>query len=145
MSDGLEISAALGDLIDLAFNHAGSSVEQGGPLVPFVLSERGKKRDIQRCLVAGRTKDEWDLGASVQKAREMVRSRPARADRALAIFDGRLGTSPKDKEDAFFVEAFETGMPAAALLAWRYRPGDQPGGFKFKGEIALVDQTEPMW
>jgi len=145
MSEGFEISDSLGDLIDLAFQHAGSSVEKGGPLVPFVLSERGEKRDIQRCIVPGRTKEELDLGASVEQARQLARSRPGRADRVVAVFDGRLGTSADEKEDAFFVEAFETGMSVAALIARRYRPGDHPDGFEFKSDVELLDTTRPMW
>jgi hypothetical protein len=58
-------------LVTLAVRHAIDSVDEGGPLIPFVITQRADgKLTIARVIVGPATAIEW--AASASKAREMV-------------------------------------------------------------------------
>ena len=130
------------ELVQLAFtalDHAiGSVVSSGADLVPFVIREKGDRRDLQRYLAG-------QLQESVAAARQSVREEPL-PDRVAVAWDGFV-TTEDGRQEAVFVESYEQGTPAGFILAQRY----QRAGFLKKkreslGNPALVEKnTAPLF
>lgn len=144
MPDEIELSEKLSSLINAAFERGVDSIEEGGPLVPFVMTERGDERSVAPSMV-GADAETWDLGASVQKARDLGRARENDADRVVILFDAKIGDQDGGKVDALIAEVFETDLPATLLLALPYRPAEHADGFEILGEVEMVDHQDPMW
>jgi len=143
-SDELELSEKLSRLIDDALKHGVESINEGGPLVPFVFTETGDKRRLARAIV-GASETEWSLEESVEKARQMGRARDNNADRVVIVFDARIGDKDGGKVDALLAEVFETDLPATLVLALPYQHAEHPDGFAILGEVEMVDQHDPLW
>lgn len=140
----IEPSDELLELIELAINHAAESIEEGGPLVPILFREKGGEVSAERAMVMI-DDEQWDIGASVDKAKEMARASVETADRVATVFDGYITTEEGDKLDCLYIEAFETGLPVTLLLFQCYQPAEHPDGFAFIEEPELADHTDPMW
>jgi hypothetical protein len=136
------VSESLLSLVETALGHALKSIEKGGPLVPFVLSAVGEKLDIQRCIV-GADATSVDLGASVEEAKKLARSKPT--DRVAVASDGRITGQDGIKSDAILVEAFESGSSFTLVVAQTYRPAGFLRKTKPVGPPAFVGRIEPMW
>jgi hypothetical protein len=97
-----------------ALDHAtGSVVDSGGPLIPFVLTEVGGQRKLDR-FAADRYEE------SVQIARVHLLGQAARGlDAAVVAWDGYLTVEGR-RTDAVFVEASAAGEPESVVLAQRY-------------------------
>ena len=112
-----ELTDELMAVVVLAAEHAIDSVRDGGPLVPFVLSESALgTRRLQRILIGSPV----DLSTSVARARALA-GRSAGDEAIVACaYAGQLGTGP-DAQSAIFVEARE-GRAPALVFAQCYRP-----------------------
>lgn len=143
MSDELQLSDAYLSLVEDTMNHALDSISEGGPLVPFVMYEFKGERQIQRFMAQGGP-EEWDLEASVEKAREFLGTLSGKADSAALAVDGRINIDD-EMVDAILVQAFETGMGSSYYFAQAYRPAEDPEGFDLIGEGIVAAEDEPMW
>lgn len=137
MPDNPEPNEALADLAMLGLEHGVSSVEEGGPLVPFVLEENAKGRNLKR-FAAEMLED------SVAQARTYAASRRGKADRVAVAWDGYI-TLEGAKSDAIFVQAFEAGDPVSFLFVQRYKPADGQRKATPHGNPGLVDTPAPIF
>jgi hypothetical protein len=145
MSDDIEFSEELMELVNKALGHGLSSVSEGGPLVPFVMHELAGKVSIQRHLVQGETEDELDLTESVESARRFAASLSGKAQRVALVLEGRLSEPGGTKMDAIIVQAFEAGEPASYHFGHGFRDADSPGGFSQLGEGLFLGEAPPLW
>lgn len=105
-----------------ALDHATASVvPEGGPLVPFSMTEGEEGRKLARF--------PGELEAGQHHAREAVRA-AADARLAAVAWDGYL-TVDGQRSDAVFVEAAERGDDESVILAQRYAVS---GRFRKKAE-----------
>ena len=123
------------ELVFVALDHGIDSVTEGGPLIPFALTETGDGRDLTR--FATETLEEGQA-----RARDHVRA--AGADRAAIAYDGYL-TVEGDRNDAIFVQAQERGESDSVLFAQRYRPGGRFKKFTTIGNAAFVERGESLF
>jgi hypothetical protein len=98
----------------LALDHGINSIQEGGPLIPFVVTEEGRKRMLQR------------FGAqpyeqAVAEARAAVARLSPQVTRYALAYDGYL-TQQGTKADAVIVQGAERNAGMAYLLAQRYVP-----------------------
>ena len=123
------------ELVFVALDHGIDSVTEGGPLIPFALTETSDGRDLSR--FATETLEEGQA-----RARDHVRA--AGADRAAIAYDGYL-TVEGDRNDAIFVEAQERGEGYSVMFAQRYRPGGRFKKFTTIGNAAFVERGESLF
>ncbi|MBS1581193.1 MAG: hypothetical protein JST66_03235 [Bacteroidetes bacterium] len=102
----------------------------GGPLIPFVLSQAGDKKDLTHFAT-----DRYEDGPRMAE-QHLKRSSPA-PDLALIAFDGYLTWEGK-KYDAVVVRAFAKGPTKAAVFAQRYVPNASGNGIETVGNVALI-------
>jgi hypothetical protein len=102
-------------LIFMALDHSVSSVENGGPLIPFVIFVDSSGEKQLRRFVA----DSLEKGRAM--ALEFVGALPASTERYAVATDGYL-RSESTREDAVVVEGSERGMAEAIIFAQRYSP-----------------------
>lgn len=114
MSDAPEPGEALLDQIFTALDHGIASIDDGaGPLIPFLLSQKGDKGDIHR-FVADR------LEVGVEQARKAA-AKACKAGASVAVaYDGFL-TSDGKRMDAIFVQAADSPSGPTFYFAQRYR------------------------
>ena len=122
------------ELVFLALDHGIDSVTEGGPLIPFALTETSDGRELTRFAPG-------TLEAGHALAREHVRA--AGLDRAAIAYDGYL-TVEGDRNDAIFVESQERGQSDSVVFAQRYRPGGRFKKFTTIGNAAFVDRGESL-
>ena len=134
MNDVL-VSDALMELVFVALDHGIDSVTEGGPLIPFALTETSDGRDLTR-FAPGTLEEGQAL------ARDHVRA--AGAERAAIAYDGYL-TVEGDRNDAIFVEAQERGQSDSVMFAQRYRPGGRFKKFATIGNAAFVERGESLF
>lgn len=136
-----EIAQAAANLVFLGLEHGIDSIRDGGPLVPFVITELAGVHDVTR-FAAGNLEHAGDLGASVERAVEHVRSLTLGPDdSAVVAYDGYLSTDADGRQDAIFVEAID-GLGHVAFVAQRYRPKGRLRGFQVLGNPALLPATD---
>src|SRR5262245_23449272 len=86
-----ELTDELMAVVVLAAEHAMDSVREGGPLVPFVLSESSLGvRRLQRILIGSPA----DLSTSVARARALAGRRAGEEAVVACAYSGQLGTGP---------------------------------------------------
>jgi hypothetical protein len=130
----LEMSEKFADLVFMALDHGVDSVRSGGPLIPFLVTERGGERTLQR-FVAER------LEQGEAHGRQILARLPAEVTAYAFAYDGFL-TIEGTKVDAIFVEASERGRPAGVRMAQRYKPKNLLRGFQTIGNPAFVGECE---
>jgi hypothetical protein len=157
MGEEWKPSAALLELVELAFNHAAESVCEGETLVPFVLCDRGGHVSIERCMVMVRGKsgvggeDGWDAGPSAEEAKAKARASGRAsggaegATRAIAAYDGYLRKRDGTRLDAIVVEAYEDGAPVALMMAQAYQPPTEEEAFCLVNDPLSLGLIERMW
>jgi hypothetical protein len=112
--DTFDPSARLGDLMFFALDHGIASIDNGGHLVPFVASEAGGVRRLDRIAAE-------PYERAMAEARTFA-SKLASSVTVYAIaYDGFI-TVDGNKYDAIIVHGAERGKGDAYLLAQRYRP-----------------------
>ncbi len=114
-----EPSKAMMDLAWTGIEQGIAAIRRGGPLVPFVMVEKGGQREVSR-FRAG-PPDRVDLEGSVREAVAFAAAAAAGSpDRVVLVYDAylRLGD---DRFDAIHAEGVEGGSVAIILAQW-YRP-----------------------
>ena len=132
----LEMSEKFADLVFMALDHGVDSVRAGGPLIPFLVTERGSERTLQR-FVAER------LEQGEAQGRQILASLPAEVTAYAFAYDGFL-TIEGTKVDAILVEASERGRRAGVRMAQRYTPKKFLRSFQTIGNPAFVGECESL-
>ena len=122
------------ELVFFALDLGIESVAEGGPLIPFAVTETLDGRELAR-FVAG------TLEEGHAQALRHVRSGDAL--RVVAAHDGYL-TVEGERSDAFFVEAEERGQGLSLTFAQRYRPAGRFKKFATIGNAAFVESGESL-
>lgn len=152
MPEEISISSDLDDLLVLAFEHAFESIEDGEPLTPFAVIERGDERTFNR-FVAERVEE------GLQAGRNALRQFSPKPDRAVIVFDGYLRSTSsddaadsdnepadEDRTDAIFVEAFENGQDKTYRFVIPYKPADDDGPLEPLDDAPMVfDVCDPLF
>jgi hypothetical protein len=133
MSDLLS-NEALMDVAFAALDHGVDSIEHGGPLIPFVLSETASDRSLQRFVAD-------DLRDAVDRARAVVRAIPA--DRVALAYEAYV-TLGDERSDAVLVEFHERDGAHSGMLAQRLRPGDPTQPLERIGNPAFLGEQDPL-
>jgi hypothetical protein len=124
-------------VVSLAMDHALSSIDRGGPLVPFTILLPAKgKGALQRFVVGGPTTETFDIGASAAKAR--AAGRAYRGARAVAAFDGYV-TENGERLDAIYVTLFQDGTEYS--FDQRYIPGSGTARLRRVGDLEAIGPT----
>jgi hypothetical protein len=121
-------SEELIELIFAALDHGIESVRDGGPLIPFLITESEDGRELMR--FAAETLEEGQA-----QARRHAKS--SGAERVALAFDGYL-TVDDERSDAVFVEAHEQGAASSVVFAQRYRPASRLRKFSTVGNPAFT-------
>jgi hypothetical protein len=123
------------ELIDLAFSaldHGIDSVREGGPLIPFVMTESAE----------GRTLDRFDSDlledAVAQAITHVQASRSQPGTRHVLAYDGYLTLPTGERFDAIYAEGVEAETDVVMALAQRYRPKRSLRRFETIGNPALL-------
>jgi hypothetical protein len=115
------------DLVFPTLDHAIESVRDGGPLIPFLITEANGQRKLER-FVAG------TLEESLSRAEAAAAALPGSASAYGIAHDGFI-TVEGERFDAVLVEAAERSSSEALLFAQRYRPK------KFLRKLATIDNA----
>ena len=126
-------SDQLTDLAFAALDHGIESVRDGGPLIPFVMTEGADGRSLRRFAAVSL---EQALGEAVVYVRAR---RDETGTRHALAYDGYL-TVDGSRSDAIYVEAVEPGGTEVMVLAQRYRPKRALRKFETIGRPALVPE-----
>lgn len=138
MSDEIQISEQLSDLVLEAFEHAFESISEGDPLVPFAFVERGGKRDLRRYMAE-------DLAEAVEAGRKAIGSESPKPERAAFAFDGYV-RSEDERLDAIFIEAYEAGSPTGFRFVMPYQPRTESSELELLDEEPSVfDECDPLF
>jgi hypothetical protein len=126
-----DISAETADLLFLGLDHGIDSVRGGGPLIPFVITERNGERALARFVAE-------TLEAGIARAVASIKADPlAPGDRSVLVYDGYLTPPNGDRFDAIYAEAIEAGG-AVTVMAQRYKPKGRLRGLETIGNPALL-------
>jgi hypothetical protein len=130
---GNEYSQELIDLAFAALDHGVDSVrESGGPLIPFVMSESGGERRVDRFASELLEEAVAQGVAHVQT----VRSQPG--SRHVLVYDGYVRLPDGDRSDAIYAEGVEADSAVVMGLAQRYRPKKALRRFEAIGNPMLL-------
>lgn len=126
-----EIPQETADLLFLGLDHGIDSVRDGGPLTPFVITERSGERSLVRYLAE-------TLEASIAQAVASIKANPTPpADRSMLVYDGFLTMPDGNRYDAIFAEVVEAGG-LVTCMAQRYKPKGRLRRFETVGNAALL-------
>jgi hypothetical protein len=126
-----DLSPETADLLFLGLDHGIDSVRGGGPLIPFVITERNGDRTLARFV-------EETLEAGIERAIASIRAAPiAPGDRSVLVYDGYLTLPDGDRSDAIYAEALEADG-VVTVMAQRYRPKRRLRGLETIGNPALL-------
>ena len=134
-----EIAASeqLADLVFLALDHGIESVSEGGPLIPFSVTETSTGERTVTRFAAETLEDGYSA------AREHLAK--SGAERAVVARDGYL-TVEGARTDAVIVEGQERdGASVSVVFAQRYRPGGRLRKFQTIGNAAFVGDGDSLF
>lgn len=115
-------------MLFLGLDHGVASVRDGGPLIPFVVTERNGERTLARFVAE-------TLEEGVAQAVESIKANPA--DRSVLVYDGYLTLPNGERFDAVYAEAVDaTG--AVTVMAQRYKPKRMLRGLETVGNPAVL-------
>jgi hypothetical protein len=129
---GNEYSQELIDLAFAALDHGIDSVREGGPLIPFVMTESGEGRTLDR-FASDLLED-----AVTQAIAYVQASRSQPGTRHVLAYDGYLTLPTGERFDAIYAEGVEAGTDVVMALAQRYRPKRSLRKFETIGNPALL-------
>jgi hypothetical protein len=130
---GNEYSQELIDLAFAALDHGIDSVrESGGPLIPFVMTESGGDRRVDR--FASELLEE-----ALAQAIAHVRAVKSEAGtRHVLAYDGYVKLPTGERSDAIYAEGVEADSAVVMGLAQRYRPKRPLRKFEAVGNPMLL-------
>jgi hypothetical protein len=142
-----DINSINQEYLDFAFvglDHGiNSIIDNGGPLIPFVITETEGQRNIQRFVT-----ENYEHGPIL--AEKYLKELSIKPLRALIAFDGFV-TLDGEKTDAIIIRCFDHSEKEGIILAQRYvrkleGKGIEPiGNATFLGtEENLIKTTEPQ-
>lgn len=114
MTDLKNASKKLMDLIFLGLDHGIESIKEGGPLIPFIITESDGERYLHR-FVTERIEE------GKEKAEEHLKKLNPSPEYAIVACDGYLTIEGK-KYDAILVKGFDKKEDEGYILAQRYTP-----------------------
>ena len=135
--DQFDPSQPLGDLIFLALDHGVDSIRQGGPLVPFAISDTHGKRSLNRFVTEPYEKAVSETRASIAKL-------PPQAHLYAIAYEGFISVDGK-KYDAIIVHGAERGKGKAYLLGQRYVPAKGGKLLEAVGNPAFVGLEDALF
>lgn len=109
----------LADLLFLALAHGVSSVEYGGPLIPFVITQVGDERTIHRFL--DERPEGLSITGSVEGARAYAEGLAAMVEAWVIAYEGETDVEGASRP-AIIAEAREPRSGASIRYAQPYRP-----------------------
>lgn len=127
-----ELSGELADLVLAALDHGVDSVREGGPLIPFVMSDTGSERTLAR-FVAERLED-----GVAQAVAHVAAKRDETGTRHALVYDSYLTLPSEGRSDAIYAEGVEAGSDGVMILVQRYRPKRALRRFDTIGNPALL-------
>jgi len=127
-----ELSGELADLVLAALDHGVDSVREGGPLIPFVMSDTGSERTLAR-FAAERLEDGVAQGVA-----HVAAKRGEAGTRHALVYDGYLTLPSEGGTDAIYAEGVEAGRHGVMILVQRYRPKRALRRFETIGNPALL-------
>ena len=119
------------DLLFLGLDHAVDSIRDGGPLITFVITERGGERDLVRYV-------DKTIEGSIANAVERISASPiGPGDRCVLVYDGFLTMPDGGRFDAIYAEVIDF-EGTVTIMAQRYRPKATLRRFETIGNPALL-------
>lgn len=129
-------SEDLARLALIALEQGIGAVNEGGPLVPFVLTEEGQHRRLEQFMAPT---FEEGIGQARAYAGQCI------SGRVVIVFDGYLCTPEGDQFDAIYAHAFEAGQLNSHVFAQRYRPADDAGDFGLIDEPVYCGEEDSLF
>lgn len=129
---GNEYSQELIDLAFAALDHGIDSVREGGPLIPFVMSETGSERTLTR-FAAEMLEEGLEQGIA-----HVVAKRADAGTRHVLVYDGYIRLPDGERSDAIYAEGVEADSSVVMGLAQRYRPKKALRRFEALGNPMLL-------
>jgi hypothetical protein len=123
-----EISPETADLLFFGLDHGIASVREGGPMIPFVITERNGERSLARFVSE-------TLEEGVAHAVDSIKANPA--DGSVLVYDGYLTLPSGEKFDAIYAEAVDAAGHVT-VMAQRYKPKRMLRGFETVGNPGLL-------
>lgn len=126
-------------LVEFAFkalDHGVGSIEHGGPLIPFTLSEGPDGIALQRFVAD-------DFRDAVEQARGSFADADGLVRGALA-YEAYI-TLEDERSDAVIVEFYERGDEQCGLFAQRFRPGSEAHPLEPVGNPAFIGEQAPLF
>ena len=134
----MEVSKELADLLFFALDHGVNSIREGGVLVPFVVSDTGGKRKLDRFV-----SDPYEHALS--DAKTAVSKLPSVVSRYALAYDGFITVEGK-KYDAIIINGAEREKGNATLLAQRYLPAVEGGKrLELVGNPAFIGRESTLF
>jgi hypothetical protein len=125
-----DLSEETAGLLFFGLDHGIDSVRAGGPLTPFVVTDRSGERNLAR--YAAET-----LEAGIEHAVAAIRAQPTGPEeRSVLVYDGFLTMPDGERYDAIYAEALDNGV--VTVMAQRYKPKRLLRGFQTVGNPALL-------
>jgi hypothetical protein len=128
----VELDERFADLVFFALDYGVGSVDEGGPLVPFVIvQDSDGQRSLKRFAVG-------QLEVSAEAAFEHARGSLATDKRVAVVVDTFLSHEAV-RTDAIVVEANDGPSGTNIMVAQRYRPKQRLRRLKTLGEPIFLD------
>ncbi|ADV48019.1 hypothetical protein Celal_0680 [Cellulophaga algicola DSM 14237] len=123
------------DFMFHGLDHGVASIaESGGPLVPFLMTQTGDKKELKRFVTA-----KYEDGISA--AKKTLIALNVKPDFALIAFDGFI-TWEEKKYDAIYVSAFDKTQDEGFEFCQRYLPKKEGIGIEPTGNSAFIGKIE---
>jgi hypothetical protein len=118
------------DFLFGGLDHGINSIsDSGGPLIPFVMTQTGEKKELQRFV-----SEKYEEG--ILMAEKHIKSQSPKPDYALIAYDGYI-TWENKKYDAILVRAFDMGQDEGFIFSQRYVPKTTGEGIEPIGNSAF--------
>lgn len=108
----------------------GSISDGGGPLVPFLMTQTGDKKELKRFVT-----EQYEEG--ITAAGQTLQTIAPVPDFALIAFDGLI-TREEKKYDAILVRAFDKRQDEGFTFCQRYVPRNEERGIEPVGNPAFI-------
>lgn len=122
------------DFMFLGLDHGINSISDGGgPLIPFLMTQTGDKKDLKRFVT-----EMYEEG--LLAAEKTLIDLTIKPDYALIAFDGYI-TWEEKKYDAIFVRAYDKTQDEGFEFCQRYIPKSNGSGIEPIGNSAFIGKT----